>query len=176
MTSGGSIVQVYAGDGKGKTTAAWGQALRAVGRGRRVAVVRFMKPNASGEDIAAGDCLPGISIFGTTSPYDPTENQRESSVLRNESRSNFDEAARLIASGEYDLVVLDELNIVLHYDFLAPGEVLPVLADRPASVDIVITGRYAPEWLISAADLVTDMVELKHPVDAGAPPRPGIEF
>ncbi|MBP6963294.1 MAG: cob(I)yrinic acid a,c-diamide adenosyltransferase [Armatimonadetes bacterium] len=176
MAGGRGIVQVYTGDGKGKTTAAWGQVLRGVGRGRRVAVVRFMKPNPSGEDIAAGECLPGVSIFGETSPYDPTEDQRASPILRAESRGNFEEAARLIASGEYDLVVLDELNIVLHYEFLAAEEVLPALADRPGSLDVVITGRYAPDWLISAADLVTEMVELKHPADAGAPPRPGIEF
>lgn len=176
MTYDRGIIQVYTGNGKGKTSAAWGQALRAVGRGRRVAVVRFMKPGVSGEVIAAGEFIPAIAVFGETSPHDPCVDQRNSPVLREETRRNFAAASRAIGSGDYDLVVLDELNIVLHYEFLTSEDVLPVLAGRPPGMDVVITGRYAPDWLIRTADLVTEMVETKHPASVGAPPRAGIEF
>ncbi len=173
MKSNRGIIQVYTGHGKGKTSAAWGQALRAVGRGWKVAVVRFMKPNTSGEVIAAEKLAPAIEVFGETSPYDAAGDQRNSLVLREESRRNFDGAADLISSGEYDLIVLDELNIALFYGFLEKDEVLPVLVNRPENVDIVITGRHAPDWLIEAADLVTEMVEVKHP---NHPARLGIEL
>ncbi len=169
------IVQVYTGNGKGKTSAAWGQALRAVGRGWRVAVVRFLKPNTSGEVIAAERFIPDIDIFGSTSPYDAAADQRNSPILREESRRNFETASDLISSGDYDLVVLDELNVVLFYEFLNSGEVLPIISGRPEHVDLVITGRYAPDWLIGAADLVTEMADLKHPSVEGVPARIGIE-
>jgi len=173
MSRDRGIIQVYTGNGKGKTSAAWGQALRAVGRGWKVAVVRFMKRNTSGEVIAAETLVPAISLFGKTSPYDPAADQRRSPILREESRRNFEIAADLISSGEYDLVVLDELSIALFYDFLDKDEVLPVLLSRPEHVDLVITGRHAPDWLIEAADLVTEMVEVKHP---NLPARLGIEL
>lgn len=170
------IVQVYTGSGKGKTSAAWGQALRAAGHGWKVAVVRFMKPGASGEVNAAARLAPEISVFGKTSPYDPTVNQRESAVLREESRENFRRAVELIGSAEYDLIVLDELNIVLHYGFVSEQELFDVLHKRAGHVGVVITGRYAPQWLLEAADLVTEMVDVKHPSAEGAAARAGIEY
>lgn len=176
MRDNHGIIQVYTGNGKGKTSAAWGQALRAVGRGRRVAVVRFLKPNASGEVLAAEEFIPGVDIFGETSPYDASVDQRASIVLREESRQNFETACDVILSGDYDIIVLDELNVVLFYEFLGRDEVLPVLAERPDQVDLVITGRYAPDWLLDAADLVTEMVEIKHPASEGALPRVGIDL
>jgi cob(I)alamin adenosyltransferase len=135
-----------------------------------------MKPGKSGEVMAAEEFLPGISVFGKTSCHDPCADQRHSPIAREESRLNFETASGLIASGDYDLVVLDELNIVLYYDFLSKEEVLPTLMSRPEHVDIVITGRHAPDWLIEAADLVTEMVELKHPCADGLPARIGIEL
>ncbi len=176
MSRDRGIIQVYTGDGKGKTSAAWGQALRAVGRGWRIAVVRFLKPGTSGEVIAAERCVPAISVFGETSPHDPSVDQRHSPVLREECRRNFDDAARLIAADDYDMVVLDELCVVLFYGFVSKDEVLSVLMGRPACVDIVITGRYAPEWLVDAADLVTAMTDVKHPAAEGVSARTGIEF
>lgn len=173
---GRGIVQVYTGDGKGKTTAAWGQALRAVGHGYRVAVVRFLKPTDSGEVKAAARLSPELAVFGHTSPYDPNVDQRSSRKLRSDSRRNFDEACGLIRSGEYDLVVLDEMNVVLHYRFVSVQELLKALDERPPHVEVILTGRYAPGSLIDAADLVTEMTEVKHPLEAGLGARRGIEY
>ncbi len=166
------IVQVYTGNGKGKTSAAWGLALRAVGRGLRVAVVQFLKPGKSGEVLAAERLGSAISVFGRTSPFDPTLDQRESAVLREESRRNWMQAIEVIESGEYDVVVLDEICIVLHYGFVKTEEVLATLKRRLPHIEVVLTGRYAPKELVDAADLVTEMVEIKHPGNA----RAGIEF
>ncbi|MCL6518553.1 MAG: cob(I)yrinic acid a,c-diamide adenosyltransferase [Armatimonadetes bacterium] len=166
------IVQVYTGNGKGKTTAAWGLALRAIGRGLRVAVVQFLKPGKSGEVLAAERLGSAISVFGRTSPFDPNVNQRESAVLREESRQNWAQAVEIIESGEYDMVILDEMCIVLHYGFVNTEEVLAILNRRPPWVDIILTGRYAPKELVDAADLVTEMVEIKHPGNS----RQGIEY
>jgi len=157
------MIQLYTGNGKGKTTAAWGQALRGIGRGLRVAVVRFLKPDPSGETIAARALEPQILVFGKSSPFDPALNQRENLVLKSESRQNFKEAVALIQSGEFDMVVLDEICIVLHYGFVSTRELLDVLEARPPHVEIILTGRYAPAEIIEAADLVTEMVEVKHP-------------
>ena len=170
------IVQVYTGNGKGKTTAAWGQALRAVGRGWKVAVVRFLKPDPSGEDAVAERLSPDVTLFGRTSPYDPTVDQRENTVLRDESRGSFEQAASIVKSGEYDLVVLDEINVVLHYGFVSAREFLDALAERPSHVEVVATGRYAPEELVQAADLVTEMRDIKHPAKLGLAARRGVEY
>jgi len=170
------LIQVYTGCGKGKTTAAWGQALRAVGRGWKVAVVQFLKPDESGEVKAAGRLSANLDVFGRTSPYDPRVDQRGSVTLRSESRRNLETAERLILSGEYDMVVLDEVNMVLHYGFVAEDEMLDLFRKRPAHTEIVLTGRYAPEWLIESADLVTEMVEIKHPARVGLKARKGVEY
>jgi len=167
---------VYTGDGKGKTTSAWGQALRAVGRDMRVAVVRFLKSADSGEIKAAGCLFPKLSVFGETSAYDPRMDQRDSSVIRADNERNFDLARRTILSGEYDMVVLDEVNIALHYGHVAPDQMLDLLRSRPDHTEIVLTGRNAPQWLIDEADLVTEMVEVKHPAKQGIKARKGIEY
>jgi cob(I)alamin adenosyltransferase len=171
-----SLLHVYTGNGKGKTTAAWGQALRAIGRGWKVAIVRFMKTTDSGEVIAAERLSPDLVVVGETSLYDPCVDQRGSAKLRNESKRNFEKAEELVLSGDFDLVVLDEINIVLHYDFISEYQMLHLLHRRPKHTEIIMTGRYAPDWLIEAADLVTQMVEIKHPSDAKMKARKGIEY
>ncbi len=174
MASTHGIVQVYTGNGKGKTTAAWGQAMRAVGQGLRVAVVRFLKPNDSGELHAAKSL--GIDVFGFCTPYDPTVNQRDCPQIREDCRHAFDEACALLNSGKYDMVVLDEINMVLHYDHIDREEMLVFLSGRPDDIEIVLTGRNAPEWLVENADLVTEMREIKHHAAEGCKMRKGIEY
>lgn len=170
------LVQVYTGNGKGKTTAAWGQALRAVGQGMRVAVVRFLKRNTSGE-VKGSECLkPLLSVFGESRPYDACLNQGESVQVREDDRRNFDTASDLILSGGYDMVVLDEINMVLFYEHVSREEMTDLLRRRPTGMDLVLTGRNAPQWLIDEADLVTEMREIKHPSYAGAEARKGIEY
>jgi len=170
------LIQVYTGSGKGKTTAAWGQALRAVGRGWKVAIVEFLKPQSSGERLAAERLCPNLAVFGQTRLFDPRIDQRESAELREDSRRNFQTAKNLIFSGEWDMVVLDEINVVLHYDFVRREEMLDLFARRPEGVEIVLTGRYAPDWLVDAAHLVTEMAAVKHPVERGLGARKGIEY
>lgn len=176
MTNKKGIVQVYTGNGKGKTSAAWGQALRAVGHGWKVAVIRFLKSGGSGEVSAAGQLAANISVFGHSSPYNAKEDQQSSEQLKIDSQENFRIAAEQINSGKYDLVVLDEINPVLHYKFILIDEFLDVIQNRPPSLDLILTGRYAPELLISTADLVTEMKDLKHPFADGIKARSGIDY
>lgn len=169
------LIQVYTGNGKGKTTAAWGQALRAVGQGMRVAVVRFLKPNHSGE-LKAAQCLTNLSVFGDSRAYDPCVNQRDSPQVCEDNRRNFGVARELILSGGYDMLVLDEINMVLHYEHVSREEMTDLLDRMPASIELVLTGRNAPAWLIDRADLVTEMREVKHPSSSGIAARKGIEY
>jgi cob(I)alamin adenosyltransferase len=171
-----SIIQVYTGDGKGKTTAAWGLAMRAIGSGLRVAVVQFMKPPTSGERTAAVSHFPEMLVIGETSPYDVCSDQADSATCRDESRKIFDQTRGIVLSGDYDVVVLDEINIVLKYGYVTQSETLDLLDNRPVHTELVLTGRYAPQWLIDRADLVTEMGSIKHPGDSGFPARKGIEY
>lgn len=173
---GYGLVHVYTGDGKGKTTAAWGLALRALGRGKSVAVVQFLKSLPSGEVLAVKCFGDQVRVLGETRPYDPHLDQSKSEELREDSRQNFNTARDVTVSRRYDLVILDEINVVLRYGFVTPEEMLDLLARRPKTVDVVLTGRYAPGWLIDVADLVTEMATVKHPAEAGAKARIGIEF
>ncbi|MHB0999349.1 MAG: cob(I)yrinic acid a,c-diamide adenosyltransferase [Armatimonadota bacterium] len=170
------IVQVYTGCGKGKTSAAWGQALRAAGHGLYVCVVRFLKPEISGEVLASEHLKPYISVFGYTSPYDACADQRHSDILRSESRSNFQLAVESVKSDRYDLVVLDEINNVLDYGFVSLDEMINLINNRPPHVDIILTGRYAPSSVIDISDLITEMLDIKHPFTAGEKSRRGIEY
>jgi cob(I)alamin adenosyltransferase len=169
------LVHIYTGSGKGKTTAAWGQALRAVGHGWQVAIVQFLKPGPSGE-CAAAERLQGFIVCGRTTPHDPCIDQRANTALAEESRKNFDKASELVCSGRWDMVVLDEINVALHYDFVSRDELLGMLGLRPAHVEVILTGRYAPDWLINAADVVTEMQDIKHPLTNGLGARMGIEY
>lgn len=175
MPKGRGLVQVYTGSGKGKTTAAWGLVLREIGAGGKVAVVQFLKPQESSE-VKAAKAIPNLSIYGKTRPYDATVDQRQSPELRDDSRRDFQIASVLITSGDYDMVVLDEINIVLEYGFVTREEMLDLLQRRQEQTEVVLTGRYAPDWLIEAADLVTEMKEIKHPANAGIKARKGIEY
>lgn len=176
MKSRKGLVQVYTGCAKGKTTAAWGQALRAVGHGWKVAIVQFLKSPTSGERIASERLRPNMAVFGQTSPYNPCVDQRTSKKLREESRDNFEIAVEKILSGDWDMIVLDEINMAFYYGFVGRDEVLELLRERSPHTELVFTGRYAPDWLIDAADLVTEMTEIKHPAKNGIKAREGTEY
>lgn len=170
------IVQVYTGEGKGKTTAAWGLAMRAVGQGQRVAIVQFMKTRHSGERIAAERLKPLLYVTGETSPYNACQNQSKSARCREESRRIFKKATELLVSGEWDVVILDEINVVLYYKYITREEMMHLLAMRRPETELILTGRGAPDWLIAAAGLVTEMREIKHPAKRGLKARRGIEY
>jgi len=170
------LVIVHTGKGKGKSTAAFGMAFRSLGHGLPVAVVQFVKGAMdTGERMALerfGD-LVSINRLGEGFTWETQDRQRDIAAARHA----WETAKDLIKSGAYHLVVLDELNIVLRYDYLPVDEIVQFLtSDKPADVHVVITGRNAPEALIEIADLVTEMELVKHPFRSGVKAQQGIEF
>jgi cob(I)alamin adenosyltransferase len=166
-------VQVYTGDGKGKTTAALGLALRAAGAGMRVFLVRFLKTGNSSE-LAA---LERFADLVTVRSYG------RAGFIRGEpapedierARNGFTEVRAAVASGAYPLVILDEVNVAVHLGLLPAEEVLDLMDERPGHVELVLTGRQADPRIVERADLVTEMREVKHPYHAGVPARKGID-
>ncbi len=168
------FVQVYTGDGKGKTTAALGLVLRALGQGLRPAVLQFMKSDPSWGEIVTLRKL-GVPVRQCGLDHWVLKGEASAEDLA-AAAAGFDEARGLVESGQYDLVVLDELVTAVFFELVSLDRVLALMALKPAAVELVITGRRAPDELIAAADLATEMRPLKHYYDAGVEARPGIEF
>ena len=169
------LIQVYTGEGKGKTTCALGLALRAVGRGFKVFMVQWLKTGDTGEVLAAARLAPEMVIRSLGRPgfinfKSPAPKDRALA------REALDLAKEAIAGGEYDLVILDEINVALACGLAPVNEVLEMLASRPRWVEVVLTGRGAPPEIIARADLVTEMRPIKHYFAAGTPARKGIEW
>jgi len=169
------LIQVYTGDGKGKTTCALGLALRAVGQGFKVYLVQFMKGRDTGEARAAAKLSPELTLryFGRPGLVNLKSPAREDLDLVQEA---WNLAREIIASGDWDLVVLDEINLALAYGLIPLQEALEALRRRPAWVEVVLTGRQAPPELVELADLVTEMRGIKHYFTAGVKARRGIEW
>ena len=167
------LVLVHTGDGKGKSTAAFGLALRAHGRGKPVKIYQFMKvPSARFGEHRMFEQL-GLPIEGLGDGFSWKSRDLEHSAQL--ARDGWQRAAATIAAGQHFLVVLDEIMYPLRYGWLALDEVLQVLRDRPREVHVVLTGRNAPEELIALADTVTEMRAVKHHFQAGVPAQRGIE-
>ncbi len=168
-------VQVYTGNGKGKTTAALGLALRAAGCGLRSYVGQFLKGQAYGELAAARKLAPLITIeqFGRRGFVHVTENPDEEDIQR--ARKGLEKCRRAMLSGRYAIIILDEVNVALHFRLLGLKDVLEFLDHKPAGVEVILTGRYAPPALLKRADLVTEMKEKKHYYARGVRARVGIE-
>jgi cob(I)alamin adenosyltransferase len=166
------LIQIYTGDGKGKTTAALGLALRAAGRGLKVCFIQFCKGETSGEHLFI-DKYPAFELLhpGAGNIFTSPEPQ-----LKREAQETLILVEEKIASGRYDFIVLDEINIAVYRGFLTIEQVLTVLDKKPATLELVLTGRYAPVDLVKRADLVTEMLAIKHPFDQGLPARSGIEY
>jgi len=168
-------VQVFTGEGRGKTTAALGTVLRASGHGMKVCVVVFMKgdyPYGEWESLAK---LPNITVstFGFREFTDLANIKPEEIE---QARQALDTACEAVLSGSYDLVVLDEVHVAVSYKLIELDEVLKLVAGRPSNVELILTGRYADARLIEQADLVTECMKIKHPYDAGITSREGIEY
>jgi len=166
-------VQVYTGDGKGKTTAALGLALRASGHGMRTYVGQFMKGQPYGELEALRD-HPWITV----EQYGDVRCIRREEVTPEhvaQAHRGLERAREAMRSGRYDVVVLDEVNVAIWFGLLAVEEVLALLDQRPERVEVILTGRRAPQELIERADLVTEMREIKHYYQQGVSARDGIE-
>ena len=167
--------QVYTGNGKGKTTASLGLALRAVGRGLRVCVFQFIKGGGPyGEHLIAEKLAPLFTIIQTGRPG--WVNTSDISEDRRVAQNALEQARSLLSSGEYDLVILDEINGAVGFGLVDVEQVLELIRLKPDTVELVLTGRNAHERIIEAADLVTEMREIKHYYKAGVPARTGIEM
>ncbi|MDR3471462.1 MAG: cob(I)yrinic acid a,c-diamide adenosyltransferase [Devosia sp.] len=169
------LLIVHTGKGKGKSTAAFGMVFRALGHGYKVGVVQFVKGAwSTGErDILLKfPELVTIKAMGEGFTWDVADRQRDIAAAR----AAWDEAKRMIADPSYKMILLDELNIVLRYDYLPLGEVLSALREKPLDTHVIVTGRNAKDELIELADLVTEMTEVKHPFRAGVKAQAGVEF
>jgi cob(I)alamin adenosyltransferase len=168
-------IQVYTGNGKGKTTAALGLALRAVGRNLKVCIIQFMKGGGPyGEHVTAERLSPYLTIIPTgregwvnRSNPDPEDVRLANEALKL--------CISLMNSAEYDLIILDELNGAVSFGLISVEDVLALMKSKPPFMELVITGRNADPRIIDAADLVTEMCEIKHYYKSGVPARVGIE-
>ncbi len=169
------LVMVITGNGKGKTTAAFGQALRAVGQGYRVFVLQFMKGRKYGEFIAAEKYLPGLTI--TMSGLDSFVMRDNPAAIDIElAHKGLQTARKAVQSGKYDMIILDEINVAMDFKLLDVKDVMKLIKNRPAGVDLILTGRYAPGEIIKLADTVSEVQEVKHHYNAGIKDRAGIEY
>jgi cob(I)alamin adenosyltransferase len=169
------LLIVHTGTGKGKTTAAFGLALRMLGRGRRVGVVQFIKGawhTAERDALAKFGDLVSWHAMGEGFTWETQDRARDVAA----SERAWEKARALMADQSFSLIVLDELNIALRYDYLDLAQVLEALAARRADLHVVVTGRNAKPELVAAADLVTEMMPVKHHFAAGVKAQEGIEF
>lgn len=169
------LVQVFTGDGKGKTSAALGCAIRALGHGLRVLIIFFMKGDYPYGERNILSQLPNLTAasFGQEEFVDPA----------NITPEQIDQAGQALAaaregvlSGNFDLVILDEVNVAAAFKLVSVDDILRLIKDKPARVDLILTGRLADPHLVRAADLVTEMVKVKHPFDKGISARKGFEY
>ena len=169
------LLIVHTGSGKGKTTAAFGMVLRCLGHGMRVGIVQFVKGAwGTGERtvLARFPDLVTCRAMGEGFTWDTQDRARDIAAAR----AAWEMAQAMLADPSYRLVLLDELNIVLRYGYLAVGEIVAALKAKPRDLHVIVTGRNAPPELIEAADLVTEMTLVKHPFRAGVKAQAGIEF
>ncbi len=174
-SSGLGLIQVYTGNGKGKTTAALGLALRAWGRGLRVVVIQFMKTGDEYGEIAALRKLSGIDLFQYGRDQLIVKGKHTEEDMRL-AKQGLLKAKQALTGKNYDVVILDEVNVVAYFGIVSPEEVMDVVRSRASGVEVIMTGQKAPKLFIEEADLVTEMRMVKHPYDAGVLARAGIEY
>ena len=169
------LVQIFTGDGKGKTTAAIGAVIRALGHGLRVYVAFFMKGDYPYGERSILSQLPNVTIasFGSRGFIDPANIKPEE---KEQAKRALAAAREAMLSGSYDLVVLDEVNLAAAWNLVELDEVLKLIEDKPPGVELILTGRRADSKLAKAADLVTEMLKIKHPYDEGVAAREGVEY
>lgn len=189
------LVQVYTGNSKGKSTAAFGLALRAIGHGFKVYIIQFMKGSSYYGELAAWHRLyPYIqfSQYGRSCPYSHLIRQGEDTCRgcgqcfvkkgeataedRKQAAMALEKARKVMKSDEFDIIILDEVLNAIYFELISTNEVLELINEKPEMIELVLTGRNAPAELIEAAHLVTEMKEIKHPYQQGIPARRGIEY
>lgn len=171
---GRGLVLVHTGNGKGKSSSAFGVVLRALGWRQSVGVVQFIKGNWITGERQFFDRLGGVTwhTMGEGFTWDTQDRDRDIAAAQ----AAFARAREMMESGDFDLVVLDEINIALRYGYLTPQEVLAGLKARADRTGVILTGRDAPEEICAYADLVTEMTEVKHPYKAGIKAQRGVDF
>jgi cob(I)alamin adenosyltransferase len=169
------LVIVITGNGKGKTTAAFGQALRAVGQGYKVLVVQFMKGRKYGEFIAAEKYMPSLTIkrFGLDS-FVMRDNPAAVDIEL--AREGLEFAKKAIDSGKYNMVILDEINVAVDFKLVDLKQVVEIIKNKPPALDLILTGRYAAKEIIRLADTASEVKEIKHHYAVGIKDRAGIEY
>ncbi|WP_003540787.1 cob(I)yrinic acid a,c-diamide adenosyltransferase [Desulfotomaculum nigrificans] len=176
MSNQKGLVLVFTGNGKGKTTAALGLALRAWGHDMKVLVLQFIKSQQCGEHLAAQRMQPGLEIrplgLGFINFNDPADVARQ----REAARAALSSVAAAMSAGKYQVLILDEVLYALKYGLLELADVLKLIKQKPADLHLVLTGRDVPQEIVQLADLVTEMKEIKHPFKEGIPAQKGIEF
>lgn len=173
------VLVVNTGNGKGKSTAAFGMAIRAAGHGQRVLVMQFIKGAWSTGEHRALERFPEISFLTCGEGFTWNTADRAADIAH--AREGWTQVVEAIeacrgVTPRYNLIILDELNIVLRYDYLPVDEVVAALTGRPPNLNVVVTGRNAPQALIDAADTVTEMVAVKHAYQAGIKAQKGVDF
>jgi cob(I)alamin adenosyltransferase len=171
-------VQVYTGEGKGKTTAALGQGLRAVGRGLKVVMVQFLKGIESGELEAARRLEPEFTImrFAETKKFFWQLTEEEKAQLKEKVQQEMQRLEQLMKEGSCDVLILDEIMGVIHGGLVSVEQVCRLIDNRPRGMELILTGRDVPRAIADRADLITEMRNVKHYMDKGVPARKGIEY
>jgi cob(I)alamin adenosyltransferase len=169
------MIQIYTGNGKGKTTAALGLAMRAVGHGLKVIMIQFMKGKVNYGELEAAKALPNFAIeqYGRPDFVNPDNPDREDVRL---AQVAWKRAKEVVASGKYDMIILDEINVAVSFSLVPLKEVIELLKNVPKNVEIILTGRYMPETFVEYADLISEIKEVKHHFQKGSQARKGIEY
>ena len=167
------LIQLYYGNGKGKTTAAMGLALRAAGCGLKVYIAQFVKGLKYSELISLAKLKDNITVrqYGRGCFIRKEATQKDVEAAQ----KGFEEVKKIIVSGKYDVVILDEITIAEYFKLISVEDILALMASKPKNVELILTGRKADSRIIEAADLVTEMVEIKHYYNEGIEAREGIE-
>jgi cob(I)alamin adenosyltransferase len=175
MASRQGLIHIYTGKGKGKTTAALGQAMRAAGQGLKVYIIQFMKgwPHYGELDTVGQHPSVTIEQFGRPDYVDKNNPTPEDFRL---ARAALERAREVLTGGQYDLVILDEINVAVEWNLIQLDDLLSLLDQKPENMELLLTGRYARAEVIARADLVTEMREIKHPYHQGIISRRGIEY
>jgi len=168
------FIQIYTGNGKGKTTASIGLGIRATGEGLKVYMIQFMKGRKYSEILA----LENINNF-TVVQFGRDEfvsKERPDQIDIDYARKGFEHAKKILQQGEYDVVILDEINVAVDYNLIPLNDVLQLLSEKPEKVELILTGRYASPEIVRNADLVSEILEIKHPYQTGVQSRKGIDW
>ena len=169
------LVQVYTGSGKGKTTASLGLALRACGHGWKVLMICFMKGGSDYGEVRISKKIPNFELIQSGLPTFVKKDAPSEEDIRL-ARQGFELAKKALKSKKYDLVILDEINVAVDYSLISLEDVLELVKNKPEDVELVLTGRHAHPRLVKIADLVSEILEIKHPYQEGIQAREGIEY